>query len=589
MGVSIRIAVVGIVVCALLQARVSAQALTPAEDSKTQSLYILGEKHMRAKSYAEAVLAFDEAQRRPFNKLTTSAIYMAGLAAYHAGQYERALEQFQKIIQGFGKSNFIPEATYHKALVMLKQPEKREGGLYVLLNLIEQTRNEVVKEEATKALHYFLFKEAELEFLKAYADRVRQAYKPLVVEALCLQLYKKSLLKELDERIAKYESEAPLTSRLQKLKLDRTRFAKPTEMRIAVMLPFMATRQDSAMSVQTQVCLQLLAGIQLALETDSVQQLKKVQLLILDTEGDTAKIDKQLREQVASYKPDVIIGDFKNRPALKIAAWAERNQTVQIVPLSGAEELIAKKQNVFLANPTGYTAGREMGRAAAEKFSHRRIMIVYDETRASERMADGFTDGVAAHDFVFVFRRRISSSPEIAMHNLDEVSHHLDEVYYHTVFMPLVNEEVVGYGLFAFSRDSIDTRTQVFGMDAWRSYRGLDRESLQRYAAVVNDSYYQENDLRKAGWFERAYLTKYQAHPTIYAAQGYDIGRWMVQAYSRYGAANKQDSRPGDFLHRMPPFRGVNQDYYFGKANDNQRVRMIQYQSGGEEVPLRIW
>lgn len=547
----------------------------PLEDKRTQELYVLGDKYFKAKNYDDAAKAFDEGAHRPFNKFTTSSVYMAGLAYFNLGQYERSVEYFQRIITSYRKSTFYQDALYHKGLAMLRIPAKREGGLYVLINLMEQSPSIPIKDEATKAVNKFLYYETDTTFLKKYFDSVRESVKSIVMEALCYQLYKAGKRKEVVKQLAIYEEKmGVLTQKLKKLAEEPAVLARPSELRIAILMPFFAAETDS-IDPQALASLDLLAGIESAFENDSFATIRKINVLVADTESDTARIDKIWREQVLPFKPNVVIGEYKNRQSIKLATLAEASNIIQIVPFSPSEDIISGKRNIFLANPSPYTSAREAGRYARENMGHNRFMVIHDESRASIRMADGFTEG-AANPASFVLRRRISSSKDIATLNLDDVSHHLKQTYYHAVFMPIANEEVVSYGMYSFRRDSIDTRTQVYGIDGWQRYSSLDDETLRSFRTIVSDPYYQGVEPVRYSHFQRNFLNKYHTPPTKFAVQGYDIARFVVAAYNR----NITSNLPGDVLRKMPPFQGLNQSYFFNGKNDNQRVQLLEYLDG---------
>lgn len=557
----------------------------PPEDKKALELFNLGDKYFRAKNYTDAIRAFEDGLRRPFNKLTTSLLFMNGMALFYNAQYDDAVEKLQQLVSTYRKSVYVPEANYHKALAMLRLPDKRDGGLYLLLGLAEQNAAPTVKENAQRALQHHLFYERDTTFLRHYSDAVRESFKPLVMEARCYQLYKAGKNKELQRLLIAYaQKHGTLTPRLQKLKEEPPLSPRQSEVRVAVLMPFMASETDT-LTQPALVSMELLEGMRVALQLDSFPSVRSVAMLVADTENDTARIDKIWREQVLPFKPDVVIGEYKNRPTAKLAALAEAANVVLMVPLSPSEELIQNRKNVFLANPSQYTASRVMGTYARERMGHSRFMVVYDESRASLRMADGFTEG-ARNPRGFVLRRRISSSKDIAIINLDDVSSHLKQVYYHAVFMPLTNEEVVSYGLFSFRRDSIDVHTQVYGMDGWQHYASLDDETKQTWRTVISDPYFQGNDGMGYARFQRAYRASFQAPPSKFATQGYDIMRLLLNAYGRYNPA--EGDPPGAVLHRMLPFRGLNQFYFFGSENDNQRAQLLEYLEG-DLIKLKSW
>jgi ABC-type branched-subunit amino acid transport system substrate-binding protein len=584
--------IVWLAVLYLCTARLFAQP-APPEDKKALAAYTLGDKYFRAKNYNDAVNAFENGLKRPFNRLTTTLLYMDGLALFYNNQYELAIERFQKLANTYRKSLYVPEANYHKALAMLRLPDKHDGGVYLLLNLSEQSPSPTIKDNALNALQQHFFFEADTAYLRKYYDAVRASFKPLVMEALCYQLHKAGRNKEVQRLLAAFrQRNGALTPRLQKLVEEPPVKPARTDVRIALLMPFMAAEQDT-LTQPARISLEILEGMRTALQQDSFPRIRSVSLLVVDTDADTARIDKQWREQVLPFKPDLVIGEYKNRQCAKIATLAEAAGIPQLVPLSPAEELILGKKNIFLANPSQSTAARVMGEYARQRMGHSRFMVVYDESRASLRQADAFTEG-ARNPMGYVLRRRVSSSKDIAIVNMDEVSRHLQRVYYHAVFMPLTNEEVVSYGLFSFRRDSIDANTQVYGMDGWQYYTSLDDETKQTWRTVISDPYYQGIDAAGYARFQRAYRSSFQAPPSKYAVQGYDIMRFVLNAYGQYKApietpeATNGPPPATEPLHRMLPFRGLNQYYFFGGQNDNQRVQLLQYLDG-DLIKLRSW
>lgn len=555
-------------------------------DAKAEDAFRLGTQYFRVNNWTQALNFFTQAAERPLHRMTTAARYMQALTLHNAGQADAALEAYQRLIVQYPQSQYVPEANYHKALLLIERPEQREAALWLLLNLAEQTERADLRADATAAADRFLFEQATVDFLLGYQKKVRASWRPRVTEALVYRLQREGAEAEWRRVISAYEkSGGTLTPALTRLAGTKPSAAGVrTQLRVAVVLPFAALKQDSTFDATSAAALELLQGLRLALDSLAYPGLADVDLRVLDSADDSLEVLRLVERELKPYEPHVVIGDLRNRPTRALARAAQQHGWLHLVPLSDADEFITAPPadaGTVLVNPSQGTTAERLGQYVRRWHPGGRVIVAHDQSAASRRLADRFVAQVAGTD-IRVVQRVLASYVPLAIDQFKELSGSLRVDSADAVYLPIHNEELVSFALFRLSNDSVNV--QVLGMDRWRGYRSLDPEMLSRLRAIIPDLYGDADDVVGYERFRAMYLRAFRALPTTYAVQGYDLMRVLLTAVGR----SRPDASPWQALQGLGSYRGLNKRYRFdARARDNQSVPLVEYRFGqAERVPF---
>jgi len=105
-------------------------------------------KNMNAANYEKALMGFNILLRHNANDI--NALFYSGLAYYKLGNYEKAIEQFEKVI-GHLSTNFMEESNWNLALCYLKSGRETES--IILLKEIEQANGFYAQQAKEKLTH----------------------------------------------------------------------------------------------------------------------------------------------------------------------------------------------------------------------------------------------------------------------------------------------------------------------------------------------------------------------------------------------------------------------------------------------------
>ncbi len=546
-------------------------------DARTDELLRMSQQYLRLNNYTPAINLLNEASQRPLSRSTTAVLYLLGFAQQQSGGTEAALEAYQRLVSQFPQSQYVPEANYHKALLLLNRPEQREAALWLLLNLAERAERTDLRADATAAANQFLFDKADADFLTRYQEKVRASWRPRVTEALVHRLQRDGQPLAVQRVLMSYQkSGGELTTALRRLIGELpTAGGVRQSLRVAVVLPFLAMKQDSTFDVTSSAALEMLQGIRLAVDSMAYPGLTSVELKVLDSNDDSLEVALSLVNELKLFEPHIVIGDLRNRPSRALARAAAQYGWLHLVPISDADELItAATPNTVLANPSQGTTAERLGQHTRRWNPTGRVIVAHDPSAASRRLAERFTAQLAG-TALRVEQRTLSNFKDLFIEQFKEFSARLRVDSADVVYLPIHNEEYISFALYRLSNDSVNV--QVYGLDRWRSYTSLDPEMLSRLKAIVPDLYGEPDQAQSFERFRGMYVRAFRALPTTYSIQGFDVARMVLTAIGR----SRPDATPLEALQSAPTFKGLNKPYRFGPgARDNQLVPLVEYRFG---------
>lgn len=549
-------------------------------DERAQELVSLAKKYYNTRNYLDAAMTYDLATQRPSNSLSSFCWYMTGLAYYKAGEKLKADNAWSRFLSKFPNSGYVDDARYHRALVMLESEHvnDRERGLDEMFKLHKRSEDKRLRADAEQTIRHFISAIYPPSFLDLYMKFTSKEYQPWIMEGICTQYDRKGEGYKLLERLREYQNRGgEMTPLLNGLK---TRYASgkvvvKDRLNIAVMLSFNLQLLDTARSVpnKSEKALEMLEGMMLALDALGDDQKRQINLSIYDTRGDTTLVGSLL-DSLQRFQPDVIIGDIRTGLASAISDWAEKHKVVHLIPRNPLNELINNKRYTFLLHPSLRTHGAQMARYMVDMEGKRRFLVFNDRSYYADRFATAFKQALANEKDVTVVEKIVPARYDDLQPRLGSEVKAMKGAAYDAVYAPFSSEESAGLLIAKLNFESI--KTEVAGGPDWEVFTVIDQELKSAYNLKYSSFYFEGNDSLRFDTLYESCLKEYAYSPSSYTVQGYDIIAWLLTV-----SAGTDSDRPlPDLIHQAAPYHGIHQDFYFGNAQDNQKINVLQYVNG---------
>jgi ABC-type branched-subunit amino acid transport system substrate-binding protein len=356
---------------------------------------------------------------------------------------------------------------------------------------------------------------------------------------------------------------------------------------------------------------EVLNGIQLALERSrDGGETPSIGLIVKDTEADRAAFLDELSSVLSDDRPLAVIGPLLSKNLPVMAEMAERTRIPLITPSATVSNLRRFGTYVF---STALTYGHQAKRVAdyAIRDQHyKRVAILYPDSAYGRDLARLFAQEIRQQDGEVItseaykegdtdFRAVIGKlkAEDLKKYGLEvpiendpakaatkQTGKKNKRILYSpgfdAVFIPGRSLDV---GLLAAQLAFYDITVPLLGANGWNTpdfARVADR-SIE--GSVFVDGFFADSSSPVVQEFVERYRKRFQATPSLFAAQGYDAARLAVEAIKR-GATSGEAVR--DYLmmqHDLPALSGPS-----GFSPDgtlNRRVFLIQVKQG-KFVPL---
>ncbi len=315
-----------------------------------------------------------------------------------------------------------------------------------------------------------------------------------------------------------------------------------TRRRIAVLLPFTATAQDTAMASDdgermasvTEAAVEFRAGMAMALDSLQAQGLN-ADVLVFDTGMKPAQWDPVLKSD-AMRGMDMYIGPF-HRAAIE-----------SLVRVSGDAPIICpvpQSNKVILGNPSVSKAlgGRTdrlklMARYIAFHHAAGNIILLKPDI-FSERDVQGLM-GRELQQALLTQPNKLRDSLLVVPCARREVAAavaKLDPLRPNILVVPSEDVEFVTTVLSKFMALVPKYKITVYGLDAWRNMGTLDVVALVKLNVHVPANAFIDRSSPAVNAFIAAYRTRFRNEPGEYAFLGYDVATYFIRAEMQFGEA----------------------------------------------------
>lgn len=563
--------------CLHLLQSVYAQTPIP-DDPKAKELLDLGKKYLRTGNAEEAALTLEQVDKTKFNTRSTAAIYLSGIAWLEAGNKDKALSKFNRILNYYSESRYVNEARYHKALLLMNGLDTREFGLKMMMDASDQSKDRTLQGLAKEAISKFLYYEADIPFLVYYLKVVRESYKNLVAEALAWQYLQAKQFAEIMPLLHKVDSTGKrLSPRLKAIQekcagLKNQEIPTAQKLSIAVLMPFFANEQDSANPVSSRslVSTEFLEGMQMAIQNQKESFPLELELVAFDVRRDSALTRKILNQEFAKNPVDVIVGSYYNNESRVIADWCEQNKIIHIVPYSPEAYLGKDKKYVHLASPSLNTHARKLADYAVNLQGYKKIAVFTSDERITKLLAEEFVAKATALKAETLVKK-YSINGDKAQAQIPDLVKQLSGQNFDAVYIPDGNEEIAGMILSNLKLNRL--QMAILGSPEFRNFRAIDKELMDHFLILFSDAVYEMNKPEESEVLVRTYAEEYNQRLTLNVMRGYDLMNWLMQLSTQ--ADSKSDTKES-WIKKKEPFRGINQNFRFENLPDNQAVFILR-------------
>lgn len=356
---------------------------------------------------------------------------------------------------------------------------------------------------------------------------------------------------------------------------------------------------------------EVLNGIQLALEhSKDGGDSPSIGLIVKDTESDRAAFLDELSNVLSDDRPLAVIGPLLSKNLPVMAEMAERTRVPLITPSATVPNLRRFGTYVFSTALTYGHQAKRMAEYALKEQQFKRFAILYPDTPYGRDLARLFAQEIRQQDGELIASEPYKEGDNdfravIAKLKAEDLKQYGVEVQvdndpaktgirkggkkgkrllyspgFDAIFIPGRSLDV---GLLAAQLAFYDIAVPLLGANGWNQpdfARVADR-SVE--GGVFADGFFAESSSPTVQEFVERYRKRFQATPSLFAAQGYDAARLTVEAIRR-GATTGEAVR--DYLlmqHDLPTLSGPSGFNPDGTLN--RHVFLIQVKQG-KFVPL---
>ena len=352
---------------------------------------------------------------------------------------------------------------------------------------------------------------------------------------------------------------------------------------------------------------EVLNGIQLALERSKENpEGPSVGLIVKDTESDRAAFLDELSDLLSDDRPVAVIGPLLSKNLPVMAELADRARIPLITPSAVMPNLRRLGNYVFSTSLTYAHQAKRIADYGVREQKYHRFAILHPDTAYGRELARLFMQEVRQYDDGEIiaidsykegetdFRApilrlkaedlkkygvevpieqdpaKVQAKPSGKKNNRMLYSPGFD-----AIFLPGRSMDV---GLLAAQLAFHDIIVPILGTNGWNSpeFARIADRSIE--GSVFVDGFFVDSPNPIVQEFVERYRRRYQSAPTLFAAQGYDATRLVVEAL-RKGATSGESVRDYLLLHHdLPTLAGPTD--FSPEGTLNRRVFVIQVKQG---------
>lgn len=570
----------------------------------------------------------------PKPDLLDDTYLLLGAALYRAQQYGEGLKYLQQLQAEFPNSEVAERGKLLLARIHAAMGNP-DLALPILSGLRTQSPDDITKREAVHLSgELYLQKKEPVRAIQAWLDEIALSPEDQAdeIRAQIKELITTSFDKKSLDRIREgYPKSFPgdlATLRLIDLYVGRgedhlaarqiqqflTHFpSHPQAARLSEMLGSLQTKLKSNQFVIAAVLSlsgklssfanDVLSGIQLAMESSGDRGGSlSVGLLVKDIESSQASFLDDFSDLLANDRPIAVIGPLLSKNLPVMAELAERSRTPLLTPTATLPNVRRLGSYTFSTALTYHLQARRIADYAAGELGFRRFCILHPDTAYGREMARLFAQEVRQRDGEIIAieaykegdsdigaqlkrmktedLKKYGLSVPIDPTKLSGKLTKLDKKVLYTpgfdaIFIPGRASDV---GLIAAQVNFHDMKVPFLGSNGWNA-PDLARTADQSIdGAIFVDGFFADSPNPNVQDFVDRYKKRFQATPTLFAMQGYDAVKFVLEALKK-GAASGEAVR--DYLTSQQDLPALGGPAAFGPDGTlNRPLFLIQVRRG---------
>jgi branched-chain amino acid transport system substrate-binding protein len=337
-------------------------------------------------------------------------------------------------------------------------------------------------------------------------------------------------------------------------------------------------------------------GIQIAMDQmkDSLKE-DQVGVAIVDSAEPSSTILSQLDLLNKEYSPIAVIGPLMSKEVVQLASRIERLQIPLISPSATAPGLSKESKYIFRNSITNEQQGRAMAEYAVTTLGLKRFVILHPNDQHGAGLSQVFKTQVTRLGGTILtvqaypmddtdFGPQLKQIKEIDLKETGtlvpvEGKDKSPPEYipgFDAIFLPGDADKV---GLIASQLAFYDfKKITLLGSNGWNSKDLIKMGGRFMEGGVFVDGFFAGSSDPAVQSFVERYRARYQAEPTIFAAQAYDIARIILTGLQR-GITNGSSLR--DYLWTVRDFAGASGRLNFTPEGEaEKKLFIIQIKNG---------
>jgi branched-chain amino acid transport system substrate-binding protein len=539
-------------------------ATNPKPDLLDDTYLLLGAALYRAQQYGEGVKYLQQLQAEfPSSEVADRGKLM--LARTHAamGNPDLALP----ILTGLRASS-QDDVTKREAMHLSgelyfqkKEPARAISAWLDEMSLSSDEQGDEIRTNITELIN--------ASFDKKVLERIREAYpKSFPGDLAALRLidlymgrgeeHQASL--QIQQFLASFPSH-PQRSRLSEMLDSLQTKLKSSQFLIATVLPLSGKLSSFANDV--------LSGVQLAVESTDRAGGPSIGLLVKDMESSQASFLDDFSSLLANDRPIAVIGPLLSKNLPVMAELAERSHTPLITPTAMLPTVRRLGNFTFSTALTYQLQARKIAAYATDDLGFRRFCILHPDTAYGREMARLFAQEARQRDGEIIAIESYKEGDsdvgaQLKRMKAEDLKKYglavpvdpmkiggkltkLDKKVLYTpgfdaVFIPGRAADV---GMIAAQLNFHDMKVPFLGSNGWNAPDFARTADQSIDGAVFVDGFFVDSPNPNVQDFVARYKKRFQNPPTLFAMQGYDAARFVIESIKK-GAASGEAIR--DYL-----------------------------------------
>ncbi len=324
----------------------------------------------------------------PINHRITGILYILSRSQFEQGKYREASVNLQTLINNYKTSEYLYDALYLHSMIAFKQNRYLDASLS-LLEILENKPSSISKTTILKNLSVLLVDYLDYENVQALRNRfISTENQSLFMLSDAIQTYRQGDVQNailiLDQVIPDIQDEE-LRDEFNKY-LVAIKHTPHANLKIGVILPLSGFFAEEAKS--------LLRGIQFALNDNPIAKELEIELVIIDTQGETLLTIGLTTDLVENNNVIGIIGELESDKTAIIAKITERLAIPVIAPTAIESGLSDISNNLFQMAPDISIIGEKTAEFAFNSLDLRSFAILAPADKYGKNIADSFAQKV---------------------------------------------------------------------------------------------------------------------------------------------------------------------------------------------------